>query len=166
MCLREGLGAYARSARALEQNAAVPASADATRGRWTAARIAQRAGLLAGRTGLPVNVLESASRISAREHPLGPICSGIKYNNTCERLLCDARRADAIGASGRRPRKGVLALHTVCDGSCHDLTAAGHMQPGTPAAIRKRSTAFKPSPWLKPAPSQTPGYHHASSPNC
>ena len=62
---------------------AVFISADATRARWTATRIAERA-------GLPVNASENACRISVREHPRGPICSGIMYNSTCERLLCDA----------------------------------------------------------------------------
>ena len=108
-------------------------------------------------------------------HFVARTCAGsnLQWNNdnsTCERLLCDARWADVTGASGRRPQEchRVLALHTACDSSSHRdaLTAAGHMRPGTPAGIRKRSTAFKPSPWLNPAPSRTPGYHHASSPNC
>ena len=162
---REGLGAFARSTSALEHNASAPASADATHARWTAARIAERAGLLAERAGLPVDASENASRISLREHALGPICSGI-MTTAPARGCCATPDGQTLQGRVGGDLRSVLALYTACDSSSHALTAAGHMRPGTPAGIRKRSTAFKPSPWLNPAPSRTPGYHHASSPNC
>ena len=117
------------------------------------------------RKGQPVDASENASRISLREHARGPICSGI-MTTAPARGCCATPDGQTLQGRVGGDLRSVLALYTACDSSSHALTAAGHMRPGTPAGIRKRSTAFKPSPWLNPALSPTPGYHHASSPNC
>ena len=137
---REGLGAFARSTSALEHNASAPASADATHARWTAARIAERAGLLAERAAGSAS--ENASRISLREHARGPICSGI-MTTAPARGCCATPDGQTLQGRVGGDLRSVLALYTACDSSFHALTAAVHMRPGTPAGIRKRSTAFK-----------------------
>ena len=58
-----------------------------------------------GKGTVPVDLSENASRIQCQNIYWNSFAVKSRRNDTCARLLCDAGRADATGASGPRPQE-------------------------------------------------------------
>ena len=58
-----------------------------------------------GKGTVPVDLSENASRIQCQNIYWNSFAVKSRRNDTCARLLCDAGRADATGASGRRTQE-------------------------------------------------------------